>query len=82
MLELFVSRYMPTNERTNADRDHKILTKQHKTDTHSNHILNTIVQIAKLVITSPFLLSLLKICTMYTEIQNKFYTINKKTAGR
>ena len=33
MLELFVRRYLLTEERTNADRDHKRLSKTHKIDT-------------------------------------------------
>ena len=33
--ELFVRRYLLTDERTNADRDHKRLSKTHKIDTYS-----------------------------------------------
>ena len=56
MLELFVSRYLLTDERTNADRDHKRLSKTHKIDTHSNHRLKLNCAMVTLVI-SPFLLS-------------------------
>ena len=56
MLELFVSRYLLTDERTNADRDHKSLSKTHKIDTHSNHRLKLNCAMVTLVI-SPFLLS-------------------------
>ena len=56
MLELFVSRYFLTDERTNADRDPKSLAKTHKIDTQSNHRLKLNCAMVKLVI-SPFLLS-------------------------
>ena len=56
MLELFVSRYLLTDERTNADRDHKSLSKTYKIDTHSNHRLKLNCAMVTLVI-SPFLLS-------------------------
>ena len=55
-LEQFVSRYLLTDERTNADRDHKSLSKTHKIDTHSNHRLKLNCAMVTLVI-SPFLLS-------------------------
>ena len=55
-LEQFVSKYLLTDERTNADRDHKSLSKTLKIDTHSNHRLKLNCAMVTLVI-SPFLLS-------------------------
>ena len=56
MLELFVRRYLLTKERTNADRDHKRLSKTQNIDTPSNHRLKLNCAMVTLVI-SPILLS-------------------------